>query len=118
MLDKYPRPWRVEPLFNPRQWCIVSADNKQVALFAAESRELADQIVLWANAEDVQMRRGWTTTRWQAPNESAGLFGAVIHGWWPSELLGFQNNAQPTPALALTAADAWLREQEAKERTA
>ena len=102
MLSDHPRPWTEEPVLGGG---FITDANGQKVLFVSSSA-LRAQIILWANAEEVQMRRGWTAklreTRWVV----------VDCPWQVCNWLKRQSFTDP--ATALVEADKWLTEQEGK----
>ena len=105
MLSDHPLPWTEEK--EGYAGGVIRDANRRIVIFVQEN-ELRVRIVLWANAEEVQMRRGWNTTRWDNPKDTWGV--VTFRGDCPRELLGYCRNAWPDPATALVKADEWLKE--------
>lgn len=86
----------------------VIYDEEQVAIAAGVVPAKAQQIANEHNAWVIAASRNWSVKRW-----ASGLYG-VINGYGdcPHTLLGYADNAQPTPVAAILAADAWLKARE------
>jgi hypothetical protein len=54
-----PYPWKVGRHFGGHMWAVVDGLGTPVPGLHRLSEPVARQIVLWANAEDIQRRRGW-----------------------------------------------------------
>ncbi|MDE2099651.1 MAG: hypothetical protein KGL39_20530 [Patescibacteria group bacterium] len=111
-----PALWRVEDSWG----VLVIRDANGDLVMAVPSRELAEQIVLWRNAEDVQLRLGWTARQsdTNGPKQewcTEDTWGRVA-AWIPVDDTDPSMVLRPicadTPARALVEADRWMKERE------
>lgn len=114
-LSKYPAPWTVKEI--PGASAIVDGNGRIV--FSNYNRDLAEQICLWRNAEDAQMRRGLIAVpQFLAFDAGKGTESCVKWGSRLSPMTIYDlgrlpgNDNFPFPSLAIVEADKWLTEQE------
>jgi hypothetical protein len=113
ILQLYPAPWKV---------CDEGAGKDGFGIVAAgaegrfadcftnfRSRELAERIVLWRNAEDVLLRRGWSLMFDDRNKLWSVMDGALP--WGPLEII-----VQSNPFTALVEADEWCKKKEKEQR--
>src|SRR5260370_33551249 len=76
-MHEFPRPWSIKYSEMFGNWGILAADGSRVTgLTSRYNKDIAERIVLWANAEDIQRRRGGTTYR--ATIRTAQI-GGIVH---------------------------------------